>query len=458
MLPPSMVHCRVGRGYAASQQFGPRGHFRHAAHPCTSPVHQLCITQKANFLIKAFHNVYPNWQPKYLKNGHSLKLEIKSFLLPPCFLWKFVHCRCIIFISSVTDQRRSMLSCLSALFSAFLVFSLVVLPLQAEAARSTKKADHSQGKSKKSATRSANKQTATLSKRGKPALKQNKRAKVARLVMAQQRASKVRFTRVSTLPSTLDELSLFSSAALVVNATSGERIFEKNARSIAPIASITKLMTAIVTLDMQLPLHETITITDADVDTLKNSSSRLLVGTTLTRGEIMHLALMSSENRAAHALARTSPGGTAAFVARMNRTAQSLGMQNSRFSDPTGLNSANVSTAEDLIRLVQAANHYPEIRGYSTSEEYSFISSVNGREYHFNNTNPLVKNSTWQIGVSKTGYISEAGKCLVMQAVINDTPVVIVLLDSAGRQTRIGDANRIKRWLESSPNAILRAG
>ncbi|PHV11027.1 D-alanyl-D-alanine carboxypeptidase family protein [Chitinimonas sp. BJB300] len=352
-----------------------------------------------------------------------------------------------------------MLSSLSALLSAFLVFSLVILPLHAEAAKPAKKAHSSQGKTKKSAAHPTSKQTATHSKRSKSTLiNKQRRVKVARLATVPQRPSKARFARVSTLPSTLDELSLFSSAALVVNASSGERIFEKNARSVAPIASITKLMTAIVTLDMQLPLHETITITDADVDTLKNSSSRLLVGTTLTRGEIMHLALMSSENRAAHALARTSPGGTAAFVARMNRTAQSLGMQKTRFEDPTGLTSANVSTADDLIRLVQAANHYPEIRGYSTSEEYSFISSVNGREYHFNNTNPLVKNSTWQIGISKTGYISEAGKCLVMQAIINDTPVVIVLLDSAGRQTRIGDANRIKRWLESSPNAILRAG
>ncbi|WP_374358203.1 serine hydrolase, partial [Chitinimonas sp.] len=239
---------------------------------------------------------------------------------------------------------------------------------------------------------------------------------------------------------------------------SGENIFEKNVQSVTPIASISKLMTAIVTLDMRLPMDELITITDDDVDLLKHSSSRLLVGTTLTRAEVLHLALMASENRAAHALARTAPGGKAAFVNQMNQTAQSLGMSHTRFADPTGLTSANVSTASDLVKLVQAAHRYPEIRNYSTSEEYAFNSSVNGREYRFHNTNPLVKSDTWQIGLSKTGYISEAGKCLVMQAVIEGTPMVIVLLDSAGKLTRIGDANRIKRWLETSPGAKLRTG
>lgn len=350
-----------------------------------------------------------------------------------------------------------MLLRLSALLSALIAASLVVLPMQVEAAQSAKKTASSQSKAKKKAvrTKQVRKQTAKA-KSSKTRIV--RKGKARELAYAHKRVSKMRIARVSAQPSTMDELALFSSAAVVVNALSGERIFEKNARAVAPIASITKLMTAIVALDMHLPLHEPITITEEDVDTLKNSSSRLLVGTTLTRGEVMHLALMSSENRAAHALARTAPGGTAAFIARMNRTAQSLGMQNTRFLDPTGLNSGNVATAEDLIRLVQASNHYPEIRAYSTSETYSFISSVNGREYQFNNTNPLVKNSTWEIGVSKTGYISEAGKCLVMQAVINDTPVVIVLLDSAGKLTRIGDANRIKRWLETSPAAILRAG
>jgi len=264
-------------------------------------------------------------------------------------------------------------------------------------------------------------------------------------------------TRVSAAASSI-EPSLYSSAALVVNEQSGEHIYEKNSQNVTPIASVTKLMTAMVTLDMHLSLDEPITVTDEDIDRLKNSSSRLLVGTTLTRGEIMHLALMASENRAAHALARTAPGGLDAFIARMNRTAQSLGMTHTHFEDPTGLTSANVSTAEDLVRMVEAAHHYKEIRAYSTSEEYAFLSNVNGREYAFHNTNPLVKSDTWDIGLSKTGYISEAGKCLVMQATIDSTPVVIVLLDSAGKLTRIGDANRIKRWLETSPAAKLKAG
>ncbi len=267
-------------------------------------------------------------------------------------------------------------------------------------------------------------------------------------------------TRVSMRAAVLDEMepALRSSAALVVNQDSGEHIYEKNPHNVTPIASVSKLMTAIVTLDMHLPMDEPITITDDDIDRLKNSSSRLLVGTTLTRGEILHLALMASENRAAHALARTAPGGIANFVVHMNRTAESLGMHHTHFEDPTGLTSENVSTAEDLVRLVETAVRYPDIRKYSTSESYEFVSSVNGREYEFHNTNPLVKADNWQIGLSKTGYISEAGKCLVMQATIDDTPVVIVLLDSEGKFTRIADANRIKHWLETSPNAKLRAG
>ncbi|HEY9101549.1 D-alanyl-D-alanine carboxypeptidase family protein [Chitinimonas sp.] len=345
------------------------------------------------------------------------------------------------------------MSRLSALVAGILSLGLLASPLTAEASQSHKK--HT--------TRTATTSKAKASK-AKVAAAPARKAKASKVVIS-KRPQGGRVTRVSAQPSTLPSAlgalrspALYSSAAVVVNAISGERIYEKNSQAQAPIASITKLMTAIVTLDMHLPLDEPITITEEDVDTLKNSSSRLLVGTTLSRGEIMHLALMSSENRAAHALARTAPGGKAAFVAKMNRTAQSLGMQNTRFEDPTGLTSANVSTANDLIRLVQAAHHYPEIRAYSTSEEYSFISSVNGRGYTFHNTNPLVKNVAWEIGVSKTGYISEAGKCLVMQATINETPVVIVLLDSAGKLTRIGDAQRIKKWLETSPGAMLHAG
>lgn len=320
------------------------------------------------------------------------------------------------------------------------------------------KVKHAHAKHPHVATHKAAAKPAAAKKNSKAAAKPHKGARKANLAAASMRPH-AKLTRVSALSSTLlAEPALYSSAALVVNEKSGERIYEKNAQSITPIASITKLMTAMVALDMQLPLDEPITITEDDVDTLKNSRSRLLVGTTLTRGEIMHLALMASENRAAHALARTAPGGLANFIARMNRTAQAHGMVNTHFADPTGLNSSNVSTANDLIRMVQAAHNYPAIREYTTSDAYSFVSNVSGRESAFHNTNPLVKNEAWQIGVSKTGYISEAGKCLVMQATINDTPVVIVLLDSAGKLTRVGDANRIKRWLETNPGAKLKAG
>jgi len=320
------------------------------------------------------------------------------------------------------------------------------------------KVKHTHGKHQHVASqKKATVRPVAVRKKAGAAAKSHKGARRANLAVVSK--PHARLTPVSALSSTLlAEPALYSSAALVVNEKSGERIYEKNAQSVTPIASITKLMTAIVALDMQLPLDEPITITEEDVDTLKNSRSRLLVGTTLTRGEIMHLALMASENRAAHALARTAPGGLSSFIARMNRTAQSLGMVNTRFADPTGLTSSNVSTANDLIRMVQAAHNYPTIREYSTSEGYNFVSNVSGRESAFHNTNPLVKNEGWQIGVSKTGYISEAGKCLVMQATINDTPVVIVLLDSAGKLTRVGDANRIKRWLETNPAAKLKAG
>lgn len=324
----------------------------------------------------------------------------------------------------------------------------------AKASQGKAKSVHGRGNAKKVAYKAAERKSSRRAALAPVPARQKVR-------LAEQRARKAaaaKMTRVSALPSSLHEPSLYSSAVLVVNEQSGERIYEKNAQVVAPIASITKLMTAMVVLDMQLPLDELIAITDDDVDTLKNTRSRLAVGTTLTRGEMMHLALMASENRAAHALARTAAGGLAAFIERMNRTAQAHGMKDTRFADPTGLTSSNVSTANDLMRLVQAAHRYPEIHQYSTSETYSFVSNLNGRESVYNNTNPLVKSENWQIGVSKTGYISEAGKCLVMQATISDTPVVIVLLDSAGKLTRVGDANRIKRWLETNPGAKLRAG
>ncbi|MBY0575556.1 MAG: D-alanyl-D-alanine endopeptidase [Gallionellaceae bacterium] len=250
------------------------------------------------------------------------------------------------------------------------------------------------------------------------------------------------------------EPKLQSAIAMIYDQQTQRPLYTKNAEALAPIASITKLMTAMVLLDAQLPLDERISIDVADIDTLKGTHSRLSVGMTFTRSELLHLALMSSENRAAAALARTYPGGQEAAIAAMNAKARQLGMQNTRFLDPTGLNSDNVSTAHDLVKMVAAARDYALIHEYTTMAAHS-VGDRRGREMRFNNTNPLVKSASWDIGVSKTGYISEAGRCLVMEATINQRPVIIVLLDSWGKRTRIGDANRIKKWMES---ANLRGG
>lgn len=239
-----------------------------------------------------------------------------------------------------------------------------------------------------------------------------------------------------------------SGSALVVEQFGGEALFQKNASVVAPIASITKVMTAMVVLDSTPNMQASITISDDDVDYLRGSRSRLHVGSVLKRESALLLALMSSENRAAHALARTYPGGMPAFLAAMNIKAQALGMRDTRFEDPTGLTSSNVSTAQDLAKMVTAAYRYPLIREFTTTSAATV--EVGGRDLAFHNTNPLVKSAAWDVGLSKTGYINEAGKCLVMQARVADKPVVIVLLDSVGKLTRVGDANRIKRWMESA--------
>ena len=242
--------------------------------------------------------------------------------------------------------------------------------------------------------------------------------------------------------------NLKSSAALVVDLDDGRTIYGKNSQTRTPIASITKLMTSMVVLDANLPHEETIYIDAADYDSIKHTGSRLGMGTGLPRRDMLRLALMSSENRAASSLSRTYPGGTAAFVAAMNRKAAELGMSNTHFVDATGLSSENVSTAEDLVKMVKGAYEYPLIREFTTTSAHE-VETAAGRSLQFRNSNGLVRSSTWDIGLSKTGYISEAGRCLVMQAKIAARPVIIVLLDSWGKQTRIGDANRIKKWLES---------
>ncbi len=250
-------------------------------------------------------------------------------------------------------------------------------------------------------------------------------------------------------------LELASSKALVINQLTGEVIYAKNTSQSTPIASVTKLMTAMVMLDAHLPMDDLLFIGDEDVDYLKGTHSRLNVGTQLTRGEFLQLALMSSENRAASALAHNYPGGIGAFIVAMNRKAEILGMKSTRFYDPTGLDSNNVSTAEDLVKMVNAAYHYAEIRQVTTTASQEI--TLYGREnpINFVNTNSLVRGSDWVIGLSKTGFINEAGRCLVMQAEISGQPMIIVLLDSAGKQSRIGDANRIRKWIEYNDTGLL---
>jgi D-alanyl-D-alanine endopeptidase (penicillin-binding protein 7) len=245
------------------------------------------------------------------------------------------------------------------------------------------------------------------------------------------------------------KLRLASLNAVVIDASANRPIYAKGANDVTPIASLTKLMTAIVTLDASLPLDEAIAIDVDDLDFLKGTSSRLRMGAELPRSEMLRLALMSSENRAASSLARNYPGGTPAFVAAMNAKAASLGMTRTRFADPTGLSARNVSTANDLALLVAAAARYPQIREFSTTGSHYVEVQPTGQWLGFNNTNNLVKNAQWDITVSKTGYIREAGKCLVMLATIASKPFVIVLLDSAGKYTRLGDAQRVRHWLET---------
>ncbi|MEK6787424.1 MAG: D-alanyl-D-alanine endopeptidase [Pseudomonadota bacterium] len=241
-------------------------------------------------------------------------------------------------------------------------------------------------------------------------------------------------------------LDIQSRAALITNAKTGEMLYGKNYNQTMPIASITKLMTAMVVLDAGLDMNDPVTVTQDDVDKLRNTHSRLSIGTTLTRADMMLIALMASENRAAASLARSYPGGTQAAIAAMNRKAAKLGMTHTRFHDGTGLSGDNTSTPGDLAKMVQAAYRYADIRAFSTTPQYQVQSR--GHLLQYKNTNLLVKEPDWDIGVSKTGFINEAGKCLVMMARIRDEPVIIVLMDSWGKYTRIGDANRVKQWLE----------
>lgn len=263
------------------------------------------------------------------------------------------------------------------------------------------------------------------------------------------------FGQLAGLHGAPDALDLKSSVALVVDQDTKEILFSKNEQAVLPIASITKLMTGLLVSEAKLPMDEVLTISQADVDTEKGSSSRLGVGTKLSRGELLHLALMSSENRAAHALGRTYPGGMDTFVGLMNARAKRLGMMETNYAEPTGLSSKNQSSARDLATLVNFAYGDPTLRELSTSTGYQV--AVGRRTLQYNNTNRLVKNPDWDIGLQKTGYISEAGQCLVMQAKVAGRKVIMIFLDSAGKFSRLADAERVKRWVESIPPSALRS-
>ena len=257
------------------------------------------------------------------------------------------------------------------------------------------------------------------------------------------------FGQLYGLHNTADSLELKSSVALVVDQDTNEVLFSKNSQAVLPIASLTKLMTAVVVTEAHLPLNETLTVSEEDIDTEKGSRSRLKVGTQLTREEMLHLALMSSENRAAHVLGRYYPGGIDAFVVAMNRKARELGMNDTHYVEPTGLSSHNQSSARDLVTLVNAAHQHQIIRELSTSPEYQV--EVGNRPLQFRNTNGLVRSPSWDIGLQKTGYITEAGRCLVMQARMAGRKLIMVFLDSTGKYSRIGDAERVRRWVSELP-------
>jgi len=249
------------------------------------------------------------------------------------------------------------------------------------------------------------------------------------------------------LHETPDALMLRSSVAYVIDQNSGESLFDKNSRAVVPIASITKLMTAMVVLDSKEPMTDQIEVTDEDRDYEKNTGSRLSVGSVLSREDMLHIALMASENRAAAALSRYFPGGRPAFLAAMNAKAKQLGMTDTHFENPTGLTSQNVSSARDLVKMVNAAYQYPIIRRFSTDHSYEVYTGK--RSLAYNSTNALVRNPTWDIGLQKTGFINEAGECLVMQATIHGRPMIMVLLDSSGKYSRFADATRLRTWLDN---------
>lgn len=343
---------------------------------------------------------------------------------------------------------------------SFLVALSLALPADAGAARPAAVKKKSEAKPKAAKPAKATSKVAAkraLSKRAAAPVRYERRVVIRggkRVVVRQRvtaaRAAPARLSmgQLKGLHKVPDALDLKSSVAFVLDQETDEVLFSKNSRAVLPIASLTKLMTALVVAEAGLPMQEILSVSQADVDTERGSRSRLQVGTTLTRVEMLHLALMSSENRAAHALGRNYPGGVKAFVGAMNRKAVQLGMKSTRFSEPTGLSSNNRSSARDLATLVKAAHDHRVIREMSTSPSYEI--DVGSRHLQFVSTNRLVNNPEWEIGLQKTGYISEAGRCLVMQTRLAGRDLIMVFLDSAGRYSRLGDAERVRRWIEEN--------
>jgi D-alanyl-D-alanine endopeptidase (penicillin-binding protein 7) len=302
-----------------------------------------------------------------------------------------------------------------------------------------------------SSSKSAIASTSTSASAKSQAKAKAKPVKTAKVVKPRAKAQTVAHRpshgELAGLHAQLDPLALKSSVALVIDQDTREVLFSKNEEAVLPIASLTKLMTGLIISEAKLPMDEVLTITQADVDTEKGSTSRLKVGTQLTRREMLHLALMSSENRAASALGRTYPGGLQTFVGLMNAKARQLGMHDTHYVEPTGLSSKNQSSAKDLAVLVNQASDDAILREFSTSPGHQV--AVGRQTLQYNNTNRLVKSPAWDIGVQKTGYISEAGQCLVMQAKVSGRKLIMVFLDSAGKLTRIADAERVRRWVEA---------
>lgn len=343
-------------------------------------------------------------------------------------------------------------------FSTFVAVTLALLLTPGVNAQSSPAKVQPSGASKQAVSKPPVRPSAQANRQAQPS-KQRVQAAQQRAPRPQARPTQQRQTAAAQAPrrvsvgrsmglhSVNDPLSLSAGVVLVIDQNTNEVLFSKNDGAVLPIASLTKLMTGLVLADAQLPMNETITITRADIDTLKGSRSRLAVGSRLTRGEMLHVSLMSSENRAAHALGRTYPGGIQQFVRAMNHKAAALGMSDSRFVDPTGLSSGNQSSARDLAILVSAAYNQPIMRKLSTSPGHRL--AVGRQTLQYNNSNRLIRSDNWDIGLQKTGYISEAGRCLVMQATVAGREVIMVFLDSVSNVDRLRDAERVRHWMEA---------